>query len=224
MFYLTSEAPAEIAGQDLPEPVLSRLVMGGYLISGKDPDQVEIIRRRFAATKVDVTIVLTIVTSITCNLACYYCYETRTNQSLEDSNIHTIADWVSKRIDNSGKRSLHVDWFGGEPLLNPAFIETMSAELQAVCLAKQASYSASVISNGTLWPADVGAFIRKHKIRQVKISSDGMQQEHDRRRKYRKGYRPSVDASAFELATTAIDALLEYTRVDVRLNLDPGME
>lgn len=220
--YLTSDAPAEIAVLELPEPVLSRLLMGGYLISGKDPDQVEIVRRRFAAAKVDAPIVLTIVTTMKCNLACYYCYETRTNQSLEDSNVHTIADWVSRRIDSSGKRSLHVDWFGGEPLLNMAFIETMSAELQAVCLAKQASYSASVISNGTLWPSDIGAFIGKHKIRQVQISLDGMQQEHDRRRKYRKGYRPSADASAFELAASAIDALLEYTRVDVRLNLDPG--
>jgi uncharacterized protein len=154
-----------------------------------------------------------------CNLACYYCYETRSDHRLATNILQPLLDLAEARLAARRKRSLHVDWYGGEPLLNLSFIERASDALQELCDSRKIAYSASVISNGTSWPADIGAFVRRHRIRQVQISFDGMQPNHDRRRRYT-GARSSM--SSFGQAVEVVDTLLDHTRVDLRLNIDRG--
>ena len=84
------------------------------------------------------------------------------------------------------------------------------------------SYSASIISNGTCWPDDVPAFIRRHRIRQVQISFDGLKENHDKRRRYRRGRSPEPGISSFEQAVAVVDQLLDVVRVDLRFNTDRG--
>src|SRR5207302_1462590 len=113
-----------------------------------------------------------------------------------------VAAWARSRLLTSGKKTLHVDWYGGEPLLNPEFIEAASSLLQELCRDLKVSYSASIISNGTSWPEDVGAFIDRHKIRQAQISFDGMRHNHDLRRRFRD---KSERGSSFDLAVALVD-------------------
>jgi uncharacterized protein len=80
-------------------------------------------------------------------------------------------------------------------------------------------YTASVISNGTCWPDDVGAFVARHVISQVQISFDGLRLNHDRRRRFRSGYGPD-GASSFDLAVALVDRLVPCVRVDLRFNID----
>ncbi len=56
----------------------------------------------------------------------------------------------------------------------------------------------------------------------MQISFDGLQANHDRRRRYRPGYRPAEDASPFDRAARLVDRLVRHTRVDIRYNADPG--
>ncbi len=201
--------------------VLGRLVQGGFLV---DPafDEVAEVRRRFKDARREAPMVVTITTTLDCNLACYYCYEERSQQRLEAPDAETIARWVAERLAASGKRSLHVDWYGGEPLLNPDLIEVLSQSLQALCREGGVAYAASIVSNGTLWPDDVGAFVARHAIREVQISLDGLEREHSRRRRYRRQHRPGDGTSSFTKAVALIDALLDHVRVDLRVNIDPG--
>lgn len=201
--------------------VLDRLIQGGFLVD-PDFDEVAEVRRRFWDARREAPMVVTITTTLDCNLACYYCYEERSEQRLEAPDAATIARWVTDRLDASGKRSLHVDWYGGEPLLNPDLIEVLSQSLQALCRERGVAYAASIVSNGTLWPDDVGAFVARHAIREAQISLDGLEHEHNRRRRYRHQHRPDDGTSSFTKAVALIDALLDHVRVDLRVNIDPG--
>ncbi len=203
----------------LPDSIFSQLVRGGFLLLDSVEEQ-EIIRERFAAAKDDTPVVLTITTTMDCNLGCYYCYESRTGHQLETGQVSDIVALARQSLQRKGKRSLHIDWYGGEPLLNLPFLETASLALQKLCGEMEVDYHASVISNGTAWPEDVEGFIRRNKIRQVQISLDGLQENHDKRRRYRKEYLPEKETSSFEQAVHLIDQLLEVVRVDVRLNFD----
>jgi uncharacterized protein len=64
-------------------------------------------------------------------------------------------------------------------------------------------------------------FIRNHRIRQVQISFDGMKANHDKRRRFRKGW-AAERTSSFEQAVALVDRLLHAVRVDIRLNVDRG--
>lgn len=207
------------APDDLPQSLFSTLRDGGFVIPS-GTDELQEIRDLFRQAKGWTPLVVTLTTTMDCNLGCYYCYESRSLKRLDAPSIPVIQSWVAERLRRREDKSLHVDWYGGEPTLNLEFIDAASTALQETCLQEGATYSASIISNGTTWPVDVSSFLHRNKIRQVQISFDGMKENHDRRRKYRKGRAPEFGTSSFETCVSLVDELLHHARVDLRVNLD----
>jgi len=214
-------APQKIKASLFPRSILNSLRRGGFLVEN-DADELTAIRARYWRARGQTPMVLTVTTTQDCNLGCYYCYESRSDDRLEQSDLPALLNWTRQRLSETGKRSLHVDWYGGEPLLNVEFLETASQQFQDLALDLGVAYSASIISNGTCWPHDAAAFIGRHKIRQVQISFDGLKSHHDKRRRYRKQYSPDRTTSSFEQAAALVDDLLEVVRVDIRFNADSG--
>lgn len=213
--------PRQIALGVLPSPVVVDLRRGGFLFD-EAFDELADIREQYWLARGRTPMVLTLTTTQDCNLGCYYCYETRSGAALNAHDIPAIVTWVEQRLSTSGKDSIHVDWYGGEPLINQEFLENASVALQDLCTKLHVSYSASIISNGTCWPDDLPDFIHRHRIRQVQISIDGLKENHDKRRRFRKGRSPQPDTSSFEQAVTVVDRLLDVVRVDLRFNTDRG--
>ena len=205
--------------QNLSQDVLDMLVEGGFLIS-VDYDELWEVQQRFWKARVETPIVITITTTQDCNLGCFYCYEERSAARLTADDVDDVVQFAKDRLATSGKRSLHVDWYGGEPLLNQKFIEIASPALQTLCRALDVSYHSSIISNGTRWPTDTASFVRRHAIRQVQISFDGMRENHNRSRRYRPGYAQG-SLSSFDEAVRLVDSLLDEVRVDIRINIGP---
>jgi uncharacterized protein len=213
--------PRRVAAKTIPRTLLATLRRGGFLVD-HEFDELDMIRERYWHARGRTPMVITLTTTQDCNLGCYYCYEERSRDALAEGDVPAIVDWTRQRLVASGKDSLHVDWYGGEPLLNVDFIDAASAALQSLCEEIGVSYSASVISNGTCWPDDIAGFVRRHRLRQVQISFDGLKPNHDKRRRYRRGRAPDPSVSSFDQATAVVDGLLEVVRVDVRFNADHG--
>jgi uncharacterized protein len=205
----------------LGETLTTRLRRNGFLVD-PDFDEIAAVQERYWAARGNAPVVLVVTTTMDCNLGCYYCYESRSSDALAVGDVNTLVGIAAERLGRHGKRTLHVDWYGGEPLMNLDFMEKASLALQSFCVGEGVKFHASIVSNGTRWPADIGSFVVRHKIRQVQISFDGMQANHDRRRRYRAGYRTPADTSSFEQAAALVDNLLLHTRVDIRFNADHG--
>ncbi len=195
------------------------LLARGFAIDGS-VDELSLIKSAYWAARTDTPMVITITTTMDCNLGCYYCYEPRTGERLESTDLDALVNLTRERLRAGGRDSLHVDWYGGEPLLNVTFIEDASAALQSMCRDLGVAYHASIISNGTAWPGDVAAFVSRHRLRQVQISFDGLEQHHNKRRQYRDGYRPEGARGTFNTLWDLVGRLLDHVRVDVRINLD----
>jgi uncharacterized protein len=216
-----SGPPCPVDPTGWPAVLLEQLITGGFLVPS-GTDEVAPIRERYWRARRETPMTLTITTTMDCNLGCYYCYEERSDSSLGEHDVTAIVALAEERLRASARRTLHVDWYGGEPLLNLPALEAGSQALQDLCARLGVTYGASVVSNGTAWPEDIGAFVARHCLRQVQISFDGLAAHHDKRRNYRRGYAPEVGASSFERAAAVVDQLLDHVRVDVRLNLDQG--
>ncbi|MES0030406.1 radical SAM protein [Mesorhizobium sp. M0040] len=211
-----------LSGDEFSPDLLSRLRSGGYLVAQAN-DEITEIRERFWRARGEAPVVITITTTMDCNLACYYCYEERSASRLKTDDVNSLVTLALERVAASRRPALHVDWYGGEPLLNPEFIETASMALQEACAANGITYVASIISNGSLWPDDVEKFIARHRVRQVQISFDGLKAHHDKRRRYRRLHRQKEEGeelSSFERAVALVDRLVKCVRVDVRYNTD----
>jgi len=213
---LLASRPRAVDIETFPDNLLADLFAGNFLVPASF-DELQAVRDRFWEARRETPLALTLTTTLDCNLGCYYCYEDRSEAHLDAASAADVISWVRFRLLASRKKTLHVDWYGGEPLLNYEFIETASPLLQQLCHELEVVYSASIISNGTRWPDEVGAFIQRHKIRQTQISFDGMRDHHDLRRRFRN---KGEQASSFDLAVALVDKLLGFVRVDVRINID----
>jgi uncharacterized protein len=213
--------PQLVSTHDLDPRLITQLREGGFLVDPSE-DEVAPIRKRFFNAIAGTPVVLTLTTTMDCNLGCYYCYEERSPDKLKVTHVEQVVQLARNLLTTSGRDSLHVDWYGGEPLMNLEFLEHASGSLQALCQELWISYSASVISNGTCWPSDIAGFVRRNRIRQVQISFDGLKANHDKRRKYRKEHASQSHASSFDVAVRLVDELVRYVRVDLRFNVDRG--
>jgi uncharacterized protein len=135
----------------LSDDVTGSLVDGSFLVP-EDRNELALVRERFWSARTNTPLVLTITTTQDCNLGCFYCYEERSTDHLDQGDVEAVVASARTRLIASGKRSLHVDWYGGEPLLNIEFLDRASSALQDLCRDCGVTYHASVISNGTLWP------------------------------------------------------------------------
>lgn len=207
--------------KDVDEELVGEFLLKGFL-AADDRSQFEEVRQRYQEARQSTPMVLTVTTTLDCNLGCYYCYQDRTSDRLEASDVSQLVADTRRKLLESERDRLHVDWYGGEPLENPEFLEAASLALQAMCREIDVKYRASIISNGTLWPPDVPGFIARHAIGHVQISFDGLKTRHDKIRRFRAtgGKRGSSAQSSFTLAADLVSQLADCVRVDARFNID----
>lgn len=210
--------PLKISIEILDKQVIEKLFTFGFLRDSSSDELLEV-RERYWKARGVTPMVVTITTTQDCNLGCYYCYEERTKDKLENLDINSIIDLTREKLTENKQSSLHVDWYGGEPFLNIDFMEECSLKLQQLCSELKISYHSSTISNGTLWPDNPVEFVIKHKIRQVQISFDGIGNSHSKIRRLRKGYSINNQKDSFESAYELVGKLLDVTQVDVRFNI-----
>ncbi|CCE12114.1 hypothetical protein BRAS3843_940018 [Bradyrhizobium sp. STM 3843] len=212
------EPRLELSSVDFDAQFSVQLKRGGFVVDGGS-DELLLIRERYWRARGETPVVLTLTTTMDCNLGCYYCYEERSPSKLKFGDIESIVDLAKRLVSASKRHALHVDWYGGEPLLNLDFLELASKALQAYCSGAGINYVASLISNGTQWPSDIEDFVSRNRIYQAQISFDGLQENHDKRRHFRKGHKQLGDSS-FCQAVKLVDRLVNCAKVHVRFNID----
>lgn len=129
----------------------------------------------------DKILFITIMPTMACNFCCFYCYE-------DHDVVKMTADMqqlVVKAICNRMKEydGLHIQWFGGEPLLELKAIINISFQLIEYCRKNKKSYIASMTTNGYLLSYETFNLLKtKCKIMYYQVTVDGIKADHDRSR------------------------------------------
>lgn len=120
---------------------------------------------------------LSILTTLACNMACPYCYETKTNSFMTEQVADQIIKWVDSCL--LGKKTLSINWFGGEPLMSLNIIEYLSQEFMRLCDKYNVEYKASITTNGYLLNTKTIQILEKYNIFDVQVTLDGNKYFHD---------------------------------------------
>lgn len=201
------------------QQLLPDLLRGRFFVKS-DENELAHLKDRFEYFQQRDPFLVTITTTMDCNLGCYYCYEDKSKSYLSREGCDAILDWIKEQIRAKGHERLYTDWYGGEPMLNQEAIEYFSNQAIEYCDAEGVGYSSAMISNGTLWPDDAKGFVERARIRHVQFTFDGPRQHHDRRRRYVVADERSP--SSFDEIVKTVDRVLRAARIYLRINVDPG--
>jgi len=127
---------------------------------------------------------LTAVVTEFCNLSCQYCYERDRQGSakMDKATSDRLVRWVERRLETTGASKVHIDFYGGEPLLNLDAVESISARLSALSEAQGFAFETGIITNGTLLSEDLVRRLAPLGLCEVKVTLDGDEANHDRLR------------------------------------------
>ena len=116
-----------------------------------------------------------------CNFRCVYCYEDFKYRRMEPWVVEAVRRWIASRAPRL--RSLHLSWFGGEPLLARGVIRTLMGDAASLAVANpDLLVTSNATTNGYLLTPAVLTELVDLGVTGYQISFDGPREHHDRKR------------------------------------------
>ena len=205
--------PVSSEGND---PLERALIENGFLVP-VDRDELRGVDDLHAALNDERSFELVLLPTEACNFRCTYCYESFLRGAMSDGVVADVVALVARLLPRL--ESLHVAWFGGEPLLAFPTMRAIGEQVRAACAAWGVDLRTSITTNGALLDAEKLAFLEETSCRHYQVTLDGVETTHDQTR-------PAIDGGATFDSVWAALRLLKTSayehRVVVRANVHAG--
>jgi uncharacterized protein len=172
---------------DLPcdHPFVTRFVRRGLMVNFDERAALQMLGR--AACAIPRKVSLTICPTMGCNFDCPYCFSTHHGKKMSPKVQDDVVSLAQRMLDASGAQRLSVTWFGGEPLLAPRVIESLSSRLISCVEQRGGTYEASIITNGYLLTQEVANMLTAARVQHAQVTVDGIGATHDATRRLADG-------------------------------------
>lgn len=153
---------------------------------------------------------ITVTTTLKCNARCSYCYEKGVKQSnIIDGSEDKIIEFIRNTSDMN---KVHLIWFGGEPLLNKEFMDSLCNRL----MEEKIDYSAYIITNGSLLNQQmIEEKFPLWNIKDMQITLDGPKEVYERIKNYKHPGEGKFDSIINSIKLAANNGVY----VNIRLNI-----
>jgi len=207
---LSSDPPAELTAEE--SELLKQLEYGRFM-RADGIDERAALRMEHNLSRYDRTSLgLVIAPTMACNMACGYCFESKSPIKMAPAVIESVVSFVEKQAKTLG--GLEVDWYGGEPLLALDIIEDLTESFLDLAEEHQFEYSSSIITNGyLLTPDNVDRLVRL-KIRHAQVTLDGPGRMHNVKRPLKNG------KESFDRIIENLKYAADKISIGVRVNVD----
>jgi uncharacterized protein len=127
----------------------------------------------------------------TCNMSCPYCYQgdksakNLDSKYLSPENIEAVKEFVHRTITNPHAtpiKSVNVEWFGGEPLLQKGIIRDLSKYILNLVDEHKLGFFGHIITNGYLLDDKTWELFEECRITDVQVTIDGNEEMHNKMR------------------------------------------
>ncbi len=128
---------------------------------------------------------LTIYPTEQCNFRCSYCYQYYKNSKMPEEIINGLILFLKERMKDL--KMIHINWFGGEPLLARDIIKKVSKSIDIASRENNIKYIGNMTTNGYLLEENVFKELTDLGIKTFQITLDGEAEIHDNNRKLLNG-------------------------------------
>lgn len=164
------------------------VLKSGNLVVDNNLDELDMLKIIFNRAKYNATSIgFTIIPTHACNLACKYCYQGHgdvLSDTMNEETVKRAIEFIKK--GSMGRKSVGVNFYGGEPLLFPDIVFKILEELKAWTDENEAQLSATFTSNGTLFTEEIVKNLKNYN-HEVQITLCGPKEIHDTIRIDKKG-------------------------------------
>ncbi len=181
--YRTLEQGGRLSPAD--EALLAKL---GMLVRDREEEKRAVLGLFDTLNAMNPGLSIMVVLNLDCNFACTYCYEGEMKGKLymSDETADRLVDFIKENFPER-KKSLLIDFYGGEPLLSVGLIKRISRALKAFTETRGAAYSFTLVTNGSLLTRRIAEELVPLGLTGVKITLDGPAEIHDRCRPFASG-------------------------------------
>ena len=172
--------------ESIDPSVVPSLKKCGILVDD-DTDELKMYRLAHNTAKYNTdTSSFLIFTTYACNLRCPYCYEGSATAQCRSSSMSpemtsAVVKFICNQVIRDKTQKVGVVLYGGEPLLNVNCCTTVLQEVSQWCKTNNLKFSATLMTNGTLFTEKVYNKIGEY-LSYVHITLDGPQRFHDKTR------------------------------------------
>ena len=170
----------ELESLDEDHPILDYFRRRGLIVNYDEREALSALARM--GCTMNPVVALTICPTMGCNFDCPYCFENHRAGRMSQETQDDVVALAERMLRSSGAKKVMVCWFGGEPLLMPEIIESLSARLMALAEKRGAEYSATIVTNGYLLTQEIADMLGRCRVDRAQITLDGVGPEHDRTR------------------------------------------
>ena len=212
MAKLTAEEFSQLSGEKICDDELRKNFLESGLCVTAATDERENYRKwREEFKQRQEYLSINITTTLKCNARCPYCYEHGVKfVDFDETKIDALINFI---VEHKKSPPVKLNWFGGEPFMNPALIDTITKNLDE----RGIRYSSFAITNGSLITRQmIKSKFKRWNLRGVQITLDGLAEQYERRKNY-----VGVQRNPFKKIINRIKWLSEGgINVDIRLNID----
>lgn len=166
---------------DIPSEVLQVLKDKNYIVDDNYDEKAIINYANLLNRYQNKTLRLTIIPTLACNFKCWYCYEEHHSSSLSLDGMNAIITFIKKEAQEKNIKHIHLDWFGGEPLLCfNKIIKPLSSSIKNWAEENEITFNNSITTNGSLITSGMAEIMEQIDMRQFQITLDGGKEYHNK--------------------------------------------
>jgi uncharacterized protein len=208
--------------EELPKSTADDLIRNKVLVDDNENELDTIISENLEYLKTEQGRLYEVIQpTAMCQLGCYYCGQKHTKNNLSSELIDKLVERIHQKFINGNYKSLHIGWFGAEPLMGLPQMRTIYKLLRSK-LGPQIPIHGNIVSNGLSLKEDIYfELVRDLGITAAEITLDGLGEYHDSHR-YTKSANPS-----FQIIYDNLKSIMNHpdfngkkSKIVIRCNVD----
>ncbi|KAA2243513.1 radical SAM protein [Chitinophaga agrisoli] len=178
-----AKAEADVEGLSAYHPKFYKVLWEKGFIVEDAVDEVDKVRKISESVDSNETFYHLIINpTMNCNFKCWYCYETHIKDSkMTEPTLDNVKKHITSVLQNKPElKTLHVDWFGGEPLLYfDKVIDPLLSYTTQLCKERNVEFASSFTTNAFLINDRMIERFKLYNIMSFQITLDGNKAMHN---------------------------------------------
>lgn len=188
---------------------IRKMVDDGFIVESSD--EWPLIMQKIGRLRKSEEYFLMILPTYQCNLRCWYCIQKHQELWMFESIVKNVKKHISIAMENPELKTLHLSWFGGEPLMAYDKIIEITAYAQKEALSKGKIFNCQITTNATLLNEERIEELHRNGVNGYQITIDGRKELHDK-------VKHLPNESSYDKILRNINLITRHTGCCVRFN------